>query len=118
MKNAKNLESSWVDKIDPYIEMEYAGETKKSKTHDNNENPEFNEEIVFELKDDQKVIKLKLMDSNVLKDSEYGHIEIDISKAMESKEAMEEIDIKLLDSKKVELKKGTVSYSISVTEGK
>jgi Ca2+-dependent lipid-binding protein len=40
-----------LDTIDPYIKLLYGEEEKKTKVMDDNENPEFNEEITFDVKD-------------------------------------------------------------------
>jgi Ca2+-dependent lipid-binding protein len=42
IKNAKDLKSSWYDKIDPYVLVIYGGKEFKTNVKDNNENPEFN----------------------------------------------------------------------------
>jgi Ca2+-dependent lipid-binding protein len=41
-----------MDTVDPYAVLTYNGEDKKSKTMDDNENPTFDEEIMFDLNED------------------------------------------------------------------
>lgn len=47
IKNAKNLESSLLDKIDPYVIATYGGKEERTKTKDDNENPEWNEHLDY-----------------------------------------------------------------------
>lgn len=48
IKNAKKLLSGWLDKIDPYVVVTYGGKEQKTKTKNNNEDPEFNEDFTFD----------------------------------------------------------------------
>ena len=49
IKNANYLPSSVLDKTDAYIKVSINDESKKTKVIDDNTNPEFNEEIRFNL---------------------------------------------------------------------
>lgn len=49
---------------------------------DDNENPEFNEDVTFTFKEDAKEIKLSLFDSNLLSDSLFGSLDVDLSELL------------------------------------
>lgn len=96
--NAKNLPSSFMDTIDPYFKIDYDGEVKETKKLDDNENPEWNEEQEFKLNRAVKSVRLVLMDSNTLSDSEVGHVEVDLSGLLQNHEPLENNDHALLDA--------------------
>lgn len=112
--SAKNLPSSFMDTIDPYLKVDYDGQKKESKKLEDNENPEFNEEIEFNLNKVVKTVRLVLMDSNILSDSEVGHIDLDLSGLLQNHEPLEHKDYALLDKDNNQLKKGTLSYKVEV----
>lgn len=103
-----------MDTIDPYFKIDYDGEKKETKKLDDNENPEFNEEHEFKLNTAVKSVRLVLMDSNVLSDSEIGHVEVDLAGLLQNHEPLEHNDYPLLDANENNLKKGTVSYKVEV----
>lgn len=57
----------------------YRRKELRTKVLDNNESLEFKQDINFEMKDDVKVVSLKLMDYNVISDCEYGQIKVDLN---------------------------------------
>lgn len=63
--------------------MEYKGVKKETTVKDDNENPEWNESFTFDLDPSQQKLSLKLMDSNTFSDSEYAHVDVDLSPALE-----------------------------------
>lgn len=66
VKGAKNLKSGYLDTIDPYVKLVYNGKEERTKVLDDNENPNWNEEILFDLDPSVKQIGLSLWDSNVM----------------------------------------------------
>lgn len=110
--NARNLASSWSDTIDPYVKMEYNGAKKESTVKDDNENPDWNEEFTYDLDPSQSKITLKLMDSDTFSDSEYAHVDVDLSPALGGN-AMKGDAVPLLDESGKTIQ-GTLTYSIEV----
>jgi len=96
---AKKLESSFMDTIDPYMKISYDGQEEKTKVLDDNENPEWNESFEFVLNRDMKEMKISLWDSNVMSDSEYGHLDIDLAALLQNHEPLEHNDYSFLDDK-------------------
>lgn len=80
---------------------------------EDNENPEYNEELVFDIKDEEQKIKLIIMDSNTFSDDEYAHVEVDLAKILGDSETISANDVKLQDAAGKE-KQGTLSYTVEV----
>jgi hypothetical protein len=80
---------------------------------DDNESPDFNQELVYDYVEGNNVIKAKLMDSNTFSDTEKAHIDIDISEILAGDKKIDSTDFKLLGEDKKELK-ATINYSVEV----
>jgi len=65
---------------------------------DDNENPDYNEDLTFEMAPGINTAKLMIFDSNLVSDTEYGHIDLDLSAAMASGAVEDKDGSKMLDS--------------------
>jgi len=84
--------------------------------HDDNENPDFDDEISFELVPEKHSAKVMVMDSNLISDSEYGHVEVDLSPSVQSGQSVEVKDHALKDTSNKEVQ-GTLSFDFVVEGG-
>ena len=75
IKKANNLPSSVLDKTDSYVKISINDESKKTKVIDDNINPEFNEELRFNLDNlnASKKIEIQVYDYDTLSDDLLCH---------------------------------------------
>ena len=83
--NLKNLER--IGKSDPYVKLKFQGQEKKTKTIDNNLNPEWSQTIEFPLSANLsggENLEMSVMDEETLKDRLMGKASISLSQAIRS----------------------------------
>ena len=72
----------------PYVKIDFQGNTEQSLVKKNNTNPIWNEDFKFEIKEKSGVLKVEVLNETLLGNKSYGYITINLSDLINQEEIL------------------------------